>query len=88
MHTKSDGLASNVIVVDSRKIGVTAEIFKLVMPGSIFFVFVTTQNAKRRSAFERAPPSIGATVAGPQAFSLVRNSSSREGHRELCVSKA
>jgi hypothetical protein len=54
MHTKSDGLASNVIVVDSRKIEVTAEIFKLVMPGSIFFVFVTTQNAERRSAFERA----------------------------------
>jgi hypothetical protein len=45
------------LVVDSRKIEMTDEIFKLVIARFDFFVFVTTQTAERRGAF-------GATVAG------------------------
>jgi hypothetical protein len=59
----------------------TAEIFKLAMPGR-FFVFTATQNAERLSAFGRALQSLGAVVAGPQAFSLGKDSASPEAIRD------
>jgi hypothetical protein len=40
----------------------TAEIFKLALPGR-FFVFVATQNVERLNAFERALGGLGARVA-------------------------
>jgi hypothetical protein len=59
----------------------TPEIFQLAILGR-FFVFVATQNTERLNAFARALQGLGGIAVGPQAFSLVKGSTSREAIRD------